>query len=134
MVPQSAVSGVIGLAGPYDFLPLETPSTRTIFGQVEDLATTQPVNHARGDAPPLFLLTGSDDTVVRPRNSHALAARVKQAGGEVFMREYPGLGHADPLLHLAAPWRNRHPAIRNDILAILSGKITASVPVHDETR
>jgi acetyl esterase/lipase len=58
------LSGVITLAGPFDFLPLDSPITIEVFGKVPDLPATQPVNHARADAPPFLLLHGSADTTV----------------------------------------------------------------------
>ena len=47
----SAIRGVATLAGPFDFLPLDTDVTIATFGDVEDLASTQPINFARSEAP-----------------------------------------------------------------------------------
>ena len=133
-VPQDAIAGVIGLSGPYDFLPLDSDATKLVFGSAEDLPATQPINHVRGDAPPLYLLTGEQDTTVRPRNTRVLGKAVAEAGGAVVTRFYPTLNHSHPVIHLATPWRGRNPAFGDDILAILSGEIEASVPVQRNSR
>ena len=46
-VPAGTIRRVAALSGPYDFLPLDHPSTISAFGQARDLARTQPVNLVR---------------------------------------------------------------------------------------
>ena len=92
--PDEALAGMAGLAGPYDFLPLTDPVHGEIFAPAGDLALTQPITFARGDAPPLFLATGARDRVVRPANSINLANGVTAAGGRAEVHRYPGIGHA----------------------------------------
>lgn len=87
-------AGMIGLAGPYDFLPLEAVDLRTIFGPPERFPESQPIEYARGDAPPLYLLHGLDDDTVRPGNSRSLARAIRERGGRVETRFYGSLGHA----------------------------------------
>jgi acetyl esterase/lipase len=101
----------IGLAGPYDFLPFDSPVTRRTFGHVEDLPATQPVNHVSAGAPPLLLATGDADTTVFPRHSQALAARLREAGGTAELILYPGLSHTDPIKALARPFRGLAPVL-----------------------
>ncbi len=114
-----AIRAAVGLAGPYDFLPFDSPVTRRTFGQVVDLSATQPVNHVRADAPPLLLVTGDVDTTVRPRHSEMLAARLRAAGGEAELILYPGLGHTGPVKALARPFRGHAPVL-GDIAAFLA--------------
>lgn len=109
----------VGLAGPYDFLPFDSPVTERTFGHVANLPATQPVNHVRTDAPPLLLATGDADTTVRPRHSEALAARLRDAGGEAELILYPGVSHTGPLKALARPFRRHAPVLR-DIAAFLA--------------
>lgn len=132
-VPPSAIRAVIGLAGPYDFYPFDKDSTRAAFGAAPDPAATQPINHVRPDAPPMLLLTGSNDTTVRPRNTRALAAALEELGVPVEARYYDGFDHSDVLVRLASPWR-RQPGLREDILQFLARTEQASVPVQDEIR
>ena len=91
--PDHDLAGMIGLAGPYDFLPLRDPELFTIFAPAGDLATTQPITYARAGAPPLLLLTGDVDTVVLPRNSVRLAERITALGGRAEVWRYSGVGH-----------------------------------------
>jgi acetyl esterase/lipase len=87
------IRGTVGLAGPYDFLPLHDPELEDIFAPAGDLKLTQPITFARGDAPPMFLAAGTGDTTVLPRNTANLARAVTQDGGRVETRFYPGIGH-----------------------------------------
>lgn len=113
------VSGVIGLAGPYDFLPIKDPVIQTIFASAEALSQTQPITLAHGEAPPMFLATGGRDRVVLPRNSSALAARLRALGGVVETRIYPSLGHIDILLTILPYFAWRAPVWR-DVLGFIA--------------
>lgn len=108
---RRSVRGLIGLAGPYDFLPLAGPVTRAAFGQARDLASTQPVNFAAPGAPPALLLHGGGDRTVLPRNSRELARRLAAAGGDSRLKIYPQLGHISILTALALPFRYRAPVL-----------------------
>lgn len=107
-----AIRAGIGLAGPYDFLPFDSPVTERTFGHVGDLPATQPVNHVRADAPPLLLATGDADTTVRPGHSTELAKRQQAAGGEAALILYPGVTHTGPLKAIARPFRGHAPVLR----------------------
>ena len=91
--PDRDIIGTIGLAGPYDFLPLHDPELEDIFAPAGDLRLSQPISFARGDAPPMLLLAGSTDTTVLPRNTEHLAAAIHRAGGAVREEIYPGVNH-----------------------------------------
>ena len=71
---------MIGLAGPYDFLPLQDPTLQKIFAGPDDQLMTQPIAHAHADAPPMLLLTGAVDRAVLPRNTASFAAKLRQLG------------------------------------------------------
>jgi len=111
--------GAIGLSGPYDFLPLGSDRLRAIFGAAPDLAATQPANFARGDAPPLLLVHGAEDTVVRPRNSTGLAGRVRALGGTAELRIHAGLAHGDTLKAFTAFAGDTAP-VRDDVALFLA--------------
>ena len=113
MEPQRDLRGVIGLAGPYDFLPLDSDELKVIFGPPEGRPATQPINHVDGRNPPLFLATDTADTVVRPGNTKRLAARVRAAGGPVETREYKGLSHELLVGAIATPLRLLAPVLRD---------------------
>ncbi len=114
------IKGVVGLAGPYDFLPLRDPKLKIIFGPEERLAETQPIAHVDGSAPPMRLLAGSKDTVVDPGNSTRLAAAIRACGGLVSTQIYPGLGHVGLITSVSGLFRHRAPVL-DDITAFIAG-------------
>lgn len=111
-----ALRGIATLAGPFDFLPLDTRVTIDTFGKVADPARTQPINFVAADAPPFLLLTGTADTTVYPKNSRALSRHLKNVGAAVESKEYEGMGHAGIMLALAKPLRNMVAPVYEDIL------------------
>ena len=107
------IRAMIGLAGPYDFLPLKDDTLKIIFGPEPERARSQPINFVDGDEPPLLLLAGEDDIIVSPGNTKRLAARIRARGGEVQSILYPGIGHVGILSALAAPLRRWAPTLRD---------------------
>jgi acetyl esterase/lipase len=110
--PESlaALAGVVGLAGPYDFLPLRSDVLKRIFAPAGgDLSTSQPITYARGDAAPMLLVSGLADKTVNSDNSHKLAARITALGGSAATRLYKRADHMvvmgafSPLLRPLAP-------------------------------
>lgn len=99
-----AVRGVIGLAGPYDFLPLDDPTTIAMFGHSTDLPQTQPIAHVCGDAPPVLLIHGTDDRRVRPRHSLALARALASCGARCETQLIDGIGHEGLIMRFARPF------------------------------
>lgn len=115
----SVIKRVAGLSGPYDFLPLDVEATRQAFGQAKDPASTQPIAFASRAAPPMFLATGSADTLVYPRNTAALARKLRKAGASVTEKVYPGVSHAGMVAALSRPFRGEAPVL-DDIVAFFS--------------
>jgi len=113
---STALSGVISLAAPADFLPLDDPATIAAFGQATDLAATQPVDFAANPLPPLLLLHGADDRTVYPRNSQAMA----RMDGAATLKIYPGIGHIGIVTSLAPLFDGRAPVLA-DIMAFIAG-------------
>lgn len=111
MDPRRDLKGVVGLAGPYDFLPLDTDKLRDLFGPPEGRPATQPINYVSGDEPPLFLGVDVGDKVVRPGNTARLAEKARVAGAQVEVREYKGVSHALLVGAIAAPLRFLAPVL-----------------------
>jgi acetyl esterase/lipase len=120
---RRAVRGLVGIAGPYDFLPLDSPVTRAAFGSAPDAASTQPVNFASADDPPALLLHGASDGTVYPRNSQRLAERLTAAGVDARVELYPGTGHVAIVTALARPFRGKAPVLRDT--AAFARRVTA---------
>ncbi len=98
-------AGVIGLAGPYDFLPLKSDRLKTIFGPEAERWKSQPINFVDGKNPPLLLAVGMKDATVWPRNSINLAKKIKENNGQVEVVEFASYGHVDMVAKLAKPLR-----------------------------
>ena len=101
--PSRDVRGIIGLAGPYDFLPLHSDELKIIFGPPAARPDTQPINHVDAQAPPMLLMTDLGDKVVDPGNTERMATRIRERGGRVETAAFPGLSHALVLGAIAAP-------------------------------
>ena len=96
--------GVIGIAGPYDFLPMRDPEYVDMFHGRNNL-DSMPVNHVNGVRPPMLLATGEDDTTVYPRNTASMAAKLRVFSSPVQEVHYSGTGHVGILLSLVPGFR-----------------------------
>lgn len=112
------IRAAAGLAGPYDFLPLDVPASINAFGRAADLTLTQPVTFVRADAPPLWLGHGTEDEVVHAEDSTVLCRRMTAAGGRCEARLYPGLDHADLIATFSPLFRKKAPVL-DDVTAFL---------------
>lgn len=80
MSPAS-VRGWIGLAGPYDFLPIVDQAVRPVFFYPDSPPESQPINHVSQASPPALLMAVRTDTLVNPvRNTGGLAYALRKAG------------------------------------------------------
>jgi acetyl esterase/lipase len=110
--PNKDIAGVIGIAGPYDFLPLKAENLKIIFGLEEMRPATQPIHYVDGREPPMLLLRPANDNVVDPGNSARLANRLEGKGGKARLVTYDRVGHLSiigtfsPLLSFLAPARD----------------------------
>lgn len=106
--PRRDIGALVGLAGPYDFLPIQDPTIRIIFAS-DAPQQTQPLTHVAGGEAPVFLGIAPSDTTVRPGNSQRLASRLESVGTPVVLRAYPHTNHLtivgafSPLLRWLAP-------------------------------
>lgn len=119
---RAPVRAFVGLAGPYDFAPFDVPASRAAFGDWPRPAETQPVTWAGKGDPPTLLLVGDDDHVVQPRNSEALASRLRFGGVPVELKRYPKIGHVGLVVSFAKPFRGRSPAL--DDMATFINRVT----------
>jgi acetyl esterase/lipase len=101
------IAGVIGLSGPYDFLPLREADVQDMFGPPELYPQSQPINYVRRGAPPMLLIHGSLDGLVSPWNSRNLAAALEALGVPVTLKLYAEIGHGDTIGALSVPARRR---------------------------
>lgn len=115
-IPNTAVLGVIGLAGPYDY-DFRVGSTQVAFPKNSTPQQVMPVYHIRQGVPPHLLVTGSKDTVVYPQNADSLQQALIKAGGEVERVEVPA-SHAGIVIGLAKPLQPFYPTFKivNDFM------------------
>ncbi len=99
--PSGIIRGMIGLAGPYGFNPMQYRSTRPIFADVESIEETMPITFACSEKLPLLLIHGLDDRVVIPENSRELKRRTYECAGNVKYIELDDIGHFSILLGLS---------------------------------
>jgi acetyl esterase/lipase len=101
------IRAAAGLAGPYDFLPLDVAASRNAFGRAPDLTLTQPVTFVRADAPPIWLGHGTADAVVHDEDTIILDQRMRAVGGRSEAKLYPGLNHADLIATFSPLFRKK---------------------------
>lgn len=98
------LAGWIGLAGPYDFLPIGDPEVQVAFDWPRTPASSQPIFYASTKAPPTLLVAARGDTIVdAQRNTVGLAKRMQAAGTEVDVRIFDNIGHVTTVAALARP-------------------------------
>jgi acetyl esterase/lipase len=114
-VDPGIVKAAVGLSGPYDFYPFDKKRAIDAMAGVADPAATQPINFVHADAPPMLLVTSSNDTEVRPKNAINLARRLAAVGAPVSLKNYPGLTHEDIAMALSVPFRSKGPILVDSI-------------------
>ncbi|WP_415758081.1 alpha/beta hydrolase [Pseudomonas sp. LT1P18] len=106
------LSGWIGLAGPYDFLPIKNPQVRPVFFWPDSPPRSQPINHVSRGAPPALLIAASDDELVNPaRNTGGLARKLREAGVPVQDLYFSRTSHATLVATLSRPMRGLAPVL-----------------------
>ena len=106
------LAAFIGLAGPYDFLPIESRTLRAIFGGANRVET-QPISFVTGKEAPSLLITARRDRLVNPDNSRRMAAKIRARGGVAEERTYGGVGHLTLIGAFAPGLRVLAPVLRD---------------------
>lgn len=112
-VNPSVIRGVAGLSGPYDFYPFDSKRSIAAMSAWPWPAETQPVNFVRKDAPPVLVITGTEDDTVKPRNAIILSRELNKLGALVEFRAYEGLKHEDTVMALSLPFRSKAPVLQD---------------------
>ncbi len=109
------LAGWVGLAGPYDFLPIGNPEVRVAFEWPTTPADSQPLFHASaGHAMPrrTLLLAAKNDTLVNPqRNTLAMAAALQRRGTQVDVELFDRVSHSTLIGAMARPLRGLAPVL-----------------------
>ena len=110
-VDSAIVRATVGLSGPYDFLPLDSRRSINAMSRWPRLEETQPIHFARADAPPIMVITSTEDDTVKPRNAILLSEKLHALGSFVDFRVYQGLTHEDVVMALSKPFRSKAPVL-----------------------
>ncbi len=109
------VTSAISLAGAADFYPFTSKRAIDAMSKAPDPLATQPISFVGKNAPPILLIHGTDDTVVRIRNANSLFAKQQAAGGDITLRAQPGASHNDLVLALSTLFRGRYPVVQESV-------------------
>ena len=113
------LAGWIGLAGPYDFLPMTNVDAQPVFFHPNYPPATQPLEHAGAGAPRSFLGAATNDSLVNPqRNTVGLASKLQAANVPVTLKLYDRVNHITLAGAFAAPLRWLAP-VRDDVVAFI---------------
>ena len=108
----AALRGWIGLAGPYDFIPVKNPGARPIFFYPATPPDSQPINHVSANTPPALLIAPQQDETVDPvRNTGGLARQLRAAGVNVTEQYYDRTNHRSLIAVMARPLRMLAPVL-----------------------
>jgi acetyl esterase/lipase len=104
--------GWIGLAGPYDFIPIGNEDTRPVFFYPATPTDSQPINHAVSGLPPALLIASRNDRLVDPvRNTGGLAKRLRLAGVGVDEIYFDNTSHTTLVGAISRPLRALAPVL-----------------------
>ena len=118
-IRNTQLAGWVGMAGPYDFLPITGRDLRPVFNYPDTPADSQPIAHVSASVPSALLVTGTADTTVDPdRNTGHLATALAAAGACVQVIRYPDVGHKLLAGALSRPLRWRAPVL-DDIVSFI---------------
>lgn len=116
----AALAGWVGLAGPYDFLPITNPDARPVFNHPNYPPGSQPLEHAHAGTPPAFLGAAKNDELVNPqRNTVGLATRLQADGVPVTLQFYDRVNHITLAASMAWPLRWLAPVL-DDVAAFVA--------------
>lgn len=114
------LAGWIGLAGPYEFLPVTNVDAQPVFFHPNYPQGTQPISYVSKDAPRSFLAAPVEDSVVNPqRNTLGLAALLRNAGVPVQVELYARVNHMSLIGAMAWPLHGLAPVL-DDVVAFIN--------------
>jgi acetyl esterase/lipase len=114
------LAGWVGLAGPYDFIPLKDKSVQPVFHHPDVPPDSQPIAHASAQAPRTFLGVSNFDAQVNPdTNSGHLATRLESLGVPVIFKRYEGVDHLTLIGAFSRPLHRMAPVL-DDVSAFIS--------------
>ena len=106
------LAGWIGLAGPYDFLPIGDRKTQVAFEWPNTPPDSQALFHAGSASPPALLLAPVNDSLVNTqRSTVGMAQRLKSSGVQVESELFDTVSHVSIVATMASVLRSRAPVL-----------------------
>ena len=88
---RQRIRGVIGLASPVNFLPIQLPAARLAFHWPNTPRDSQPIEHVSSSSPPMLFINANNDPLVDPSiNSIAMAEKLRAANVYVEVENFDG--------------------------------------------
>ena len=111
-IAPTQLAGWIGLAGPYEFLPIENPDVKPVFLHPDTPPESEPIRHVSASVPRTFLAAAPEDDLINPeRNTKQMARKLQQTGIPVTLQIYPHTSHATLIGAFAFPLRFLAPVL-----------------------
>ena len=109
------LAGWIGLAGPYDFLPIGDRKTQVAFEWPNTPPDSQALFHASSatasSTPALLLAPTRDSLVNTQRSTVGMAQRLKSSGVRVESELYDTVSHITIVATMASVFKSRAPVL-----------------------
>ena len=106
------LAGWIGLAGPYDFLPIGDRKTQVAFEWPNTSPDSQALFHASSASPPALLLAPVNDSLVNTqRSTVGMSQRLKSSGVRVESELYDTVSHITIVATMASVFKSRAPVL-----------------------
>ena len=109
----SRFRGFVGLAGPYNFLPIQDAGAKEVFHWPDTPADSQPIAHVVASSIPSLLIAARHDTFVYPTvNTEPMAAKLRSVGADVTVDIHDDVNHVTLIGAMARPLRFLAPVDR----------------------
>lgn len=117
---STPLKGLIGLAGPYTFQPLEIDSVKAVY-EGTNIADARPVAFVSKTSPlpRAFLAHGRGDDTVHLFHTERMAQALRAQGGDVRLVFYDSIGHVMLMGVFARPFRGKAPVI-DDVMQFIA--------------
>jgi len=123
----SAIRGIIGIAGPYMLNPFKWSVMKDIFASAAgEPHGARPIKLVRAGAPPMLLLHGVKDRVVKSEGTTIFADALNAAGSKAVAKIYPRIGHFEIFGAFLWGWRWRA-SVLADTEAFIAARGSAGI-------
>lgn len=120
-VEPQRIAGWIGLAGPYDFLPLRDQDAQPVFHHPNYPPNTQPIDLVRPGSPRAFLAASVEDKLVSTqRSTVSLARKLQAVQVPTTLKLYERVDHITLVGALSRPLRWMAPVL-DDVANFVNG-------------